>query len=873
MSEPENPLPQVEPALAIDGAKPLGYGAGTVWDEMVTGTGKLRPQWQFLMGRLAPLDAPELDELRDEASRLVRQNGVAYTVYGDPKGAERLWPLDLVPLLIPETEWRVIEAGAIQRAQLMNAILADVYGPQKLIADKLLPPSLLHANRSFLRPCVGFKPPGGVYLHLCAIDLARSPDGRWWVLSDRAQSPSGAGYALENRSVVGRVLADSLNEGTVEPIAPFFERLRENLRALAPASARQRGRPPRVVLLTPGPYNETYFEHAYLARQLGITLVEGGDLTVRDRHVFLKTLSALEPIDVIFRRLDDDFCDPLELRADSSLGVSGLTEAARSGTVTIANALGSGLLEASAFKPFFPTLCQNLLGEALQLPDVATWWCGSASERRYVLDNLEGLVVKSAFPTHGSEPVFGAELSAAERDKLAKRIEARPIDFVGQERVELSTVPVWNGAKFEPRPLVLRVFVAAGEDGFAVMPGGLTRTSPLEGPPIVTMQRGGGCKDTWVVGGRGAGVKPAADAANVVSLRQTSSRRAAAGELPSRAADGLFWVGRYAERTNGLVRLLRTLLLGITDAARPWTIQEVEPLLTLAGSLNLLPALDLDRAPSQALGLLPLIQTALADPQHPGGAPMNLQRLARAASGVRDYLPLDCGRILAAFTREATMRPGRPAPAARLLLRLDELVMYGSALWGAVEDTMQRDPGWRFLEMGKWLERAINLIAIVRGIANVAANPSSKRIAEDQLLATLLAASGMQGIGTGKPDGTLDRGAVIAAVLNNETDPFSFAFQLHELSHHLMLLPPPGAGASVGIIANPAAISQALELLETARELLIGAIAAGSVVDAGQRSPAIASLYAALLPLDSILPEVSNLLTQAYFTHVFARPA
>jgi len=435
-------------------------------------------------------------------------------------------------------------------------------------------------------------------------------------------------------------------------------------------------------------------------------------------------------------------------------------------------------------------------------------------------------------------------------------------------------VPVWNGEKFEPRRLVLRVFVAAGEDGFAVMPGGLTRTSPADGPPIVTMQKGGGCKDTWIVGAeRGAGAKPHSDSANVVSLRQANARRAAAGELPSRAADGLFWVGRYAERTNGMVRLLRILLLGITDATRPWTIQEVEPLLTLAGSLNLLPSLDLDRAPSQALGLLPLIQTALADPQHPSGAPVNLQRLARAASGVRDYLPLDCGRILAAFTRDTAMRPARPAPAARLLLRLDELVMYGSALWGAVEDTMQRDAGWRFLEMGKWLERAINLIAIVRGIANVAANPNGKRIAEDQLLATLLAAAGMQGLGTGKPDGTLDRGAVIAAVLNNETDPFSFAFQLRELSHHLLLLPPPGAGASVGIVANPAAISQALELLETARDLLDGAITAGSAGDAHQRGTAIASLHAALLPLDSILPEVSNLLTQAYFTHVFARPA
>jgi uncharacterized circularly permuted ATP-grasp superfamily protein len=261
-------------------------------------------------------------------------------------------------------------------------MLADIYGARRLVADGRLPPGLLHSNPSFLRPGCSIVPPGGIYLHLYAVDLARSPDGRWWVLADRLQAPSGAGYALENRTVVGRVLADSMAGEGVAPIAPFFATLRAGLSALAPASS-PRGRTARLVLLTPGPYNETHFEHAYLARQLGITLVEGADLTIRDRRVFLKTLSALEPVDVILRRLDDDFCDPLELRAESTLGIAALAEAARAGNVTIANALGSGVLEGMAFKPFLPGLSQALLGETLLLPDVASWWCGGDKECHY----------------------------------------------------------------------------------------------------------------------------------------------------------------------------------------------------------------------------------------------------------------------------------------------------------------------------------------------------------------------------------------------------------------------------------------------------------------------------------------------------------
>jgi uncharacterized circularly permuted ATP-grasp superfamily protein/uncharacterized alpha-E superfamily protein len=841
-----------QPSLFGDAAA-IGYRPAAPWDELASETGQIRPHWQFLIDRLAPFNRSEMTERRDEAGRLLRQNGVSYTIYGDPQGVERPWPLDLLPLIIPDDEWCAIESGAAQRARLLNALLGDIYGAQRILRDGLLPASLLHADPGYLRPCCGIAPPRGTFLHFCAIDLGRSRDGRWWVLADRAQSPSGAGYALENRSVVGRVLSDCLADGAVEPIADFFAALHDGLLSHAPRAAERKGRPRRLVLLTPGPYNETYFEHAYLARQLGITLVEGADLTVRDRRVFLKTLSALEPVDVIWRRLDDDFCDPLELRQDSSLGVAGLTEAARAGTVTVANALGSGILEAMAFKPFLPGLSRALLGETLTLPDVASWWCGGEKECRFVGDQLHRLVVKPAFPALGREPVFGAELSAVERTALAKRIAERPLEYVGQERVELSSVPVWENGRLTPRPLVLRVFVAATADGFAVMPGGLTRTSPASGTPIVSMQRGGGCKDTWIVSGAGAWRDRRRMSANIVSLRATGLRLPIAGALPSRAADGLFWVGRYAERANGGMRLLRTLLLGVTDGARPWTLEEVQALLGPAGSSE-----------GSPLALLPVIEAELSDASRTNGILANLQRLAQAAGGVRDYLPPDCWRVVAALSRVPALAPSR-TPPARLLRSLDELMLLAAALAGTIEDNMQRDAGWRFFEIGRRLERAMGLLTLLRRSA-AAAPPEddARRGGEDRLLAALLAASGMRGSTAGRPDGTFDSGAVLGLLLLDPGNPFSVAFQVTAVLDHLRALPAPAVDAAG--LASDTAAPRARELAQTALHLVYRAVAF--------ETPArITSLDRALAPIDKVLPELSNLLTEAYFLHVSARPA
>ena len=466
-----------------------------IYDEMVSAPDELRPHWRKFISSLERLGREELTLRWENARRIIREHGVTYNIYGDPQGMDRPWELDMVPLLIPPSEWSQIEAGLIQRAKLFNLILADLYGPQHLLREGHLPPALVYANPNFLRPCHGLTIPRQIYLHLHAADLTRSPDGQWWVISDRTQAPSGAGYALENRIVLSRILPDEFRDCQVQRLASFFRIQRDTLRGLAPHNRDN----PSVVLLTPGPHNETYFEHDYLARYLGFTLVEGGDLTVRDRKVFIKTLEGLRPVDVILRRVDDTFCDPLELRGDSFLGVAGLVEAVRAGNVTIANALGSGLIESAAFMAFLPGLCRHLLGEELKLPSLATWWCGQEKEQQYVIDHLDEIVVKPAFGSLSRDPYFGARMADKDRANLVAAIRSRPYEFVGQEQAVLSTAPVWANNKLEPRPLVLRTYITAASDSFAVMPGGLTRVSTAAGDPVVSMQSGGGSKDTWVL--------------------------------------------------------------------------------------------------------------------------------------------------------------------------------------------------------------------------------------------------------------------------------------------------------------------------------------------------------------------------------------
>ncbi|MBP2298516.1 circularly permuted type 2 ATP-grasp protein [Azospirillum picis] len=837
-------------------ADAIGYGSGQVYDEMVTGQGRLRPHWQTFMSTLGPLDAEQMAHRWEEARRLLHQNGVTYNIYGDPNGMERPWPLDMMPLLLPWHEWKAIESGLIQRASLLNAILTDLYGPQTLTRYGRLPPSVIHADPGFRRAVHGIRVPNDVHLHFYAVDLARAPDGRWWVLSDRTQAPSGSGYALENRAVMAKVLPDSFRHCQVERLTGFFDTFKETLLSLAARNSAG-GRTPRVVLLTPGPYNETYFEHVYLARYLGITLVEGGDLTVRDRTVFLKTLSGLEQVDVILRRLDADFADPLEMRADSSLGVAGLIEAVRAGNVVVANALGSGLMESMAMKSSLPTLCRHLLGEELRLPGVASWWCGNDAERAYVLDHLDGLVIKPAFPSLAFEPIFGAQLSAGERSSLVERIKRRPWYFVGQEQLALSTAPVWQDGRLQPRPLVLRTFLCATPSGgYAVMPGGLTRVSSESGRLVVSMQSGGGSKDTWILAARRSDVASTQPRPALATEPTASGARPSANDLPSRVADGLFWLGRYAERAEGTLRLLRATQNRLIDSNMPGAAAQLRPLLDLLFSFGMIPA-DMARAgeggPNR--GLREALNAAVTDPEHPNSLRSQVLRLHRTAYSVRDRLSMDMWRVVSAIDRQ-TQQPKARTDSASLALLLDEVMISLAAFSGLEQESMTRGAGWRFLDIGRRIERALHMIAVTRGV-RIADLDRLDEPAQAATLSILLELGESIMTYRARHLTRVQRTAVLELLLAEEANPRALAFQLGALDRHMRALPDQGVGTGTDPTGG------ALAIIATARDSLA-------------RGEALADSAMLRVLLDTLamsLPDVSNFLAHAYFSHAFARSA
>ena len=674
------------------------------YDEMLEAPVEPRPHWRPMFDQLAAASPEQMRRRLQYVQRQIHENGVTYNVYADPQGADRPWELDVLPLIIPPEEWQSIEAAVAQRARLFNRVLADVYGEQSLLEEGRLPAALIYGHAGFLRPCHGMRPPGGVFLHVYAADLARSPDGRWWVIADRTQVPSGAGYALENRLVISRVFPDLFRDLHVHHLAGFFRTLRDSLAHWAPRDDDA----PFTVLLTPGPYNETYFEHAYLARYLGYPLVEGSDLTVRSGCVWLKSLSGLKRVHAILRRLDDNFSDPLELLSASALGVPGLTQAARLGNVLIANALGSHVMESAALFGYLPGLCEHLLGEPLAMPSVATWWCGEKAALEDAIEKLDTLVIKGAFPQLRLEPVFGPNLDARQRKELAAALRAHPQNYLAQELVHLSQAPVWDRGhphRLTARPVSLRVFAVASPDGYVVMPGGLTRVAGDADVRFLSMQRGGSSKDTWVLSH-----KPVSAFSLLRRSIGPQDVVRSGANLSSRVVENLFWFGRYAERCDDTARLLRIALDRMFEDAKNGESGEWQALLGLCRWLGLLP-LDPQRQ------VEPHLIRAILDPAHASTLAANLRQLFRMAFHLRERLSLDNWRTINRLIQDLAQRQKTDdMPLGEAFAFLDRTVLALMTLAGFSMDGMTRDQGWRFLSLGRRIERLQFLCLTLRHV-------------------------------------------------------------------------------------------------------------------------------------------------------------
>jgi len=764
-------------ALQFDSARDQNAGLGKfvsgyqplagISDEMMDRQGQVRAHWRPFLSMLAALGPEEINRRFASADRYLRDSGVFYRVYEDPAGVERPWPLSHIPLLIEPTEWKQLEAGLTQRAALLEAVLADAYGPTQLVKDGRLPAALVAGNPEFLRPLAGVAPPGGAHLRFIAMEVGRGPDGRWWVLGDRAQAPSGAGYAIENRLALSRAIPDIYRKAHVKRVAPFFQAFQAELFEY------NRQDDARVCLLTPGPMNETYFEHAYLARYLGLLLVEGEDLVVRDDGVFIRTISGLRRTEVLLRRIDADFADPLELNARSRLGAAGLVQAVRDGKVVIANALGAGLIEARAMLAFLPALAPHVLGEELKLNNVATWWLGRADVRDEILARLDSMVIAPAFGTAPTDVklgggTLGAQLDAGQRKHLLQAIADRRIDYVAQEAVTLSTTPVWRDGKLQPRPFSLRLFLAKTGDRWQVMPGGFVRIAENADARAISLQRGDATADAWVLSDA-----PVTPVTLLPSPGRVAVQRATA-MLPSRAADNLFWVGRYIERAEATLRLARVMLNRVAEA-EDTAAPVVKSITSLFQNWHAAPAKVATMTPAM------VVISVLMDTELEGSLPRLVHSARAAASVIRERFSPDAWRAVSdlAAMIEAPL-PFGPVESA-MIERVEAALRIISALSGLAQENMTQLAGWRFLELGRRIERALQTCRFVRWFSEA-----------------------------GSPDGGLDvlleladsqltyrqRYVMIAApapaidlVMLDPNNPRSVAYQIDRIEVHLALLP------------------------------------------------------------------------------------
>ena len=762
----EPPIAGLEPLIA--GYRPL-HG---VFDEMMDGDGRVRAHWQPFLATLAALGGDEINRRFAAADRYLRDSGVFYRVYEDVAGIERPWPLSHIPLIIEPGEWRRLEAGLTQRADLLEAVLADSYGPGTLTRDGRLPAALIAGNPEFLRPLVGVEPPGGAHLRFYAVDVGRGADGRWWVLNDRAQAPSGAGYAIENRLALSRAIPDIYRKARVERVAPFFQALQAELFAL------NRRDDARIGLLTPGPMNETYFEHAYLARYLGLLLVEGEDLSVQDDGVFIRTVSGLRRTEVLLRRVDADFADPLELNAASRLGVAGLLQAVRDGKVVIINALGAGLVEARAMLAFLPALAPIVLGAELTMPNVATWWLGRADMREEMLGKLDSMVIAAAFSEQlpntrlGSE-ILGATLDDVQRQSLMQSIRDRGIDYVAQEAVTLSSMPVWRDGRLQPRPFTLRLFLARVGERWQVLPAGFVRIADDVDARAVSLQRGAATADAWVLSHG-----PVAETTLLPTAERMPVQRAT-GLLPSRAADNLFWVGRYVERAEATLRLVRAIINRVAeadDAAAP----------VIASLGGLLAAWDAIPPGSNAAPATFTARAVLTRADLEGSLPRLAGAARSTASVIRDRFSPDAWRAindlanliaapLAAGQTESAIAESAIAERAEAGLRII------AALSGLAQENMTQLAGWRFLELGRRIERALLTCRLTRALAQAGTLDGELDVLLE--LADSLITYRQRYVMIAAP------APVVDLVVLDPNNPRSVMYQLDRIEAHLRALP------------------------------------------------------------------------------------
>lgn len=811
------------------------------YDEILDSRGMPREKYKFILNSYEEIGEGELAQRRKELTRLLKENGVTYNIYGGGGGDEkkRLWSLDLMPFLMESAEFSTLERGLIQRGELLNALFKDIYGPRRLIFDKIVPPEVVYGAQGYLRQCIGFYQARERELLFFSSDLARRADGTFVVIGDRAQAPSGTGYALENRIVLSRVFPSLYRDSEVHRVAMFFRTLRKSLISLAKNGP---NREPLVVLLTPGPGNETYFEHVFLAGYLGYTLAQATDLTVRNNRVYIKTVEGHQQVDVILRRTDDIFMDPLELRGDSLLGVPGLMEVIRNGNITVANPLGSAVLENRSLTAYFPQLCKFYFGEAQILPDTETYYLGDEEQRRLVLADLDRFVIKPAARNVGSRHNYPSAMSAKERDAFLTRLNAAPQNYIAQEVVPGSSIPVLDSEnRMVAGKCVIRTFQVASESGYQVMPGGLARVSTRTDELIVTNQSGAGSKDIWILAS-----EPQKD---VSLLREAAieSRisRKAQGSVPSRIADNIFWMARYAERAENLSRLLKHVVAKITQIEDFSTGEDLAKLLKMVTHVTgEYPGFIGDDAAELMQHPENELKRLIYDANAAGSVRSNILSLIRASQSLRDNLSDDMRRVIS----QLEIEPYASAVFSVQHAHLFDVVIYLSSIAGLSQENMSREVGWYFLELGRRIERAAFSLRVLKSFVSLG-NIYDKFIVENLLSINDIRITYMRRYGH-----RIETDSVLDILLFDETNPRSLGYQLSKIQEFIPTLPAKTEGV------RPVTEKIALKLFTAYRTTDIREIFAHEN-PSGELTPWLNGL-------GELLAELGRGIADTYFTYV-----
>jgi uncharacterized circularly permuted ATP-grasp superfamily protein/uncharacterized alpha-E superfamily protein len=815
--------------------------------ELTDADGKIHPHWETFFNSYAELGEDEMKSRENDTARLLKENGVTYNIYGDPNGMNRPWKLDNIPFLLGREDWSSIEAGLSQRAQLLNLILEDIYGKKMLIRQGILPMELVYNHAGFLRPCNGIHQPGKKQLVVYAADVAKSMDGRIWVVNDRTQAPSGSGYALENRTTMTRVIPELFKGLKVRHLSPYFTALRGGLNEIAPNGNLN----PRIVILTPGSNNETYFEHSYLSSYLGFTLVQGNDLIVKDNFVWLKTVGGLERVDVILRRVDDIYCDPLELKSDSQLGIPGLLQCVRSGNVSLANPLGCSILENPGLMPFLQQISRYFLQADLILPTIATWWCGQPRELQYVLDNMQSLVIKKIHrnPT-GSSSIDGRSLSAGELQACKTQVMANPSLYVGQEKVQMSLNPSLIGGKIVPQKLLFRSFLVSNQDEYVAMAGGLVRSSADAGNFLISSQTGGYSKDAWII---------SPEPGRVVSvLKETpeSFSESYQDMLPSHAAENLFWVGRYTERILGNARFMRTVMQFLAEGNKLATENNRQTERRLLEAFTYysytLPGFSGEDSDNIFADPWKELKDVLYNENRSGGIKFNFLQFHKAIHEVRDHWSTDTWRVIRRM--EDGLQNGIPPSHHGHLMMihaLDDLITSVVAFIGLNRESISREQGWIMLDVGRKIEQSLLVITMLR---TTLIKKYNEQVEYNLQQSVLMSNEGLVNYRY-KYRRPLQNFLVIDLLIFDPNNPRSLIYQVVRLKTYLQNLPRTNAGRNLPeyerLILDGITMLQALDKLQL------------SVLDDGEYK----NLENFLTRLFDLLSGIPGALSKTFFKH------